>query len=226
MKNTRNQTTILLIENDSDWLVDIYSVLHEAGYDVLIATGGDEGFCLARRVRPDLIVCEAALTDISGVQLCYMIRADKNLRAAQVVLIGGQDDTAFESFRAGADDYFEKNGSLLFLQAKITRLIEIRRAENDLRRRSRELRRSEQHLMKIIEDTSNLVAVLEPKLRFVAFGKCEKQKSKGFFGSSVEPESNADGLENWKQSLQSKELAETNKFVSREREKVYYEVVC
>jgi len=71
MKNLHNQTTILLIENDSDWLVDVYSVLQEAGYDVLIATGGDEGFCVARRVRPDLIVCESALPDISGVQLCY-----------------------------------------------------------------------------------------------------------------------------------------------------------
>ncbi len=235
MKNLQNQTTILLIESNSDWLVDVYSVLQEAGYDVLIATGGDEGFCVARRVRPDLILCEAAMPDISGVQLCYMIRADEELNAALFVLMGDASDqncdVAFEGFRAGADDYFEKSCNRQFLGAKIARLVAFQRTEAELRQRCQNLYRSELHLTKIIKDTSNLVAVLDPEFNFVAFDEYDFPKSGNFFGRNIEPKKqmpkkNADALEIWKRALQAKEFVETKKFGNGKREKVYYEIVC
>jgi len=235
MKNLQNQTTILLIESNSDWLLDAYSVLQEAGCVVLIANGADEGFCLARRVRPDLILCEAALPDISGIQLCYMIRADENLHATLFTLIGEVSDqtgdTAFECFHAGADDYFEKNCNRQFLAAKIARLIAFRRSEAELLERCCELRRSESHLTKIIEDTSNLVTVLDLAAGRVTSEKYDIPKSRKFLGKSGEPrkqlpEKNADALEIWKRALCAKEVVETNKFRSGKREKVYYEIIC
>jgi len=235
MKNIQNQITILLIESNSDWLLDVYSVLQEAGYDVLIATGGDEGFCVARRVRPDLILCETAMRDISGIQLCYMIRADKNLHATPFTLIGKacdqNCDTVFEGFDAGADDYFEKNCNRQFLAAKITRLIALRRSEAELRERCRELHRSETHLTQIIEDASNLAAVSDPIAEPIAFEKYDILKPENFIGKSREPkkqlsEKNVDTSEIWRQALQNKEVVETNKFGNGKREKVYYEIVC
>jgi len=235
MKNSQNQTTILLIESNSDWLVDVYSVLQEAGYDVLIATGGDEGFCAARRVRPDLILCEAALPDISGVQLCYMIRADEELHAALFVLMGDASsqncDAAFEGFRAGADDYFEKSCNRQFLGAKIARLIALRRTEAELRQRCQNLYRSELHLTKIIKDTSNLVAVLDPEVKLAAFDEYDIPKTGSFFGKTIEsnkqmPKTSVDALETWKRALQAKEVVETKKFGNEKREKIFYEIVC
>lgn len=235
MKKPHNQTTILLIENDSDWLVDVYSTLQEAGYDVLIATGGDEGFCVARRVRPDLIVCEAALPDISGVQLCYMIRADKDLKRSLFVLMGGADgqdcDTAVEALRAGADDFFERNSNRHFLAAKISRLVALRRTEAELRQRCRNLRRSETHLSEIIEDAAKLVAVIEPVSKPASSNGYNVQESKKFFGKSAEPENSdrkksVETLETWRRSLQPRESVQTNKTSNDRREKVYYEIVC
>lgn len=234
MKNLQNQTTILLIENNSNWLADAYLVLQEAGYDVLIATGGDEGFCIARRVRPDLIVCEAALPDISGVRLCYMIRADKNLNATPFVLMGGaggQDgDIAAEGFRAGADDCFEQNFNRQFLAAKIARLIALQRSKAKLRQRFRNLCRSELHLTKIIEDASSLIVALDPMVRFAGIDDYDIPKFRKSFGKSVEPsetrrKKNADALKTWRRALQPKELVDTNKLGNGKRRKVYYEIV-
>ena len=234
MKNLHNQTTILLIENDSDWLVDVYSVLQEAGYDVLIATGGDEGFCVARRVRPDLIVCESALPDISGVQLCYMIRADEDLQKSLFVLMGDvssqECDTAVEGLRAGADDFFEKNCSRHFLAAKISRLVALRRTEAELRERCRTMRRSESHLSEIIEDAAKLVAVIAPVYKPEGSNGYNVRESRNFFSKSVEPEKSrrnksAQELETWKQSLQPRKSAAPKKTNNDKREKVYYEIV-
>ncbi len=233
MENSQNQFTILLIENDSDWRADVYSMLQNAGCDVLIAKGGDGGFCAARRVRPDLILCEAALPDISGVQLCYMIRADKNLHNALFILMGDADnqngDFVAEAFRAGADDYFEKNGSRHFFLTRIARLIALRRAETELRQRHRNLHRSELRLTKIIKDTSNLIAGLIPALKSAASGKTAGSQSKLFNQSNrIEkrlPGKNGNVSESWKQAFQQPEFVETNIIGNRKREKVYYEVV-
>lgn len=234
MKNSPNQFTILLIESDSDWRADVYSLLRDAGCDVLIAKGGDAGFCAARRVRPDLILCEAALPDISGVQLCYMIRADKNLHDALFILMGDADnqncDLAAEAFRAGADDYFEKNGSRHFFLTRIARLIALRRAESELRQRYRNLYRSELRLTKIVEDTFNLIAFLEPAFKLTASNKIDSPKSK-LFNQRSRTRKRLSGKnvnaseESWKRAFQQQEFVETNKFGNRKREKVYYEVV-
>lgn len=211
MKNHQNQLTVLLIENDSDWLLEVYSTFQAAGYNVLIATGGDEGFCVARRNLPDLIVSETAMPDISGVQLCYMIRAAEKLRATPFVLIGGDVDIAAEGFRAGADDCFDENCHPQFLEAKAARLIEFQRSEAELRQRRETMRRSESQLAEIIEDASNLAAVLDPALRFTNFGKCDFSESKRFFGN--------------RPSSAGKFLG-ANRFGNVERETVYYEIVC
>ena len=240
MKNLHNEATILLIENNSDWLMNVYTVLQEAGHDVLIATGGNEGFCLARRVRPDLIICEAALPDISGVQLCRMVRADKDLRDTMFLLIGetreGNPEESLDGFDAGADDFLEKNCNPQFLAAKAARLIELRRSEKEIQLSYEMLHRSERHLAMLIEDASKLIASLELPISARISDKPFAAKAKTFFDVTAEPkkqktekplyqsERNADALAVWKQSLQIKDFSHTNELGKELSGRVYYEI--
>jgi response regulator RpfG family c-di-GMP phosphodiesterase len=240
MKNLQHQITILLIENNSDWLINVYSALQEAGYDVLIATGGNEGFCLARRVRPDLIISETELPDISGVELCRMIRADKDLHAALFVLIGelrGRDsEAAVDGFDAGADDLLEEACNPQFLAAKVARLIEFQSAKDEIQFDYQMLRRSEQHLAKIIDDTSKLIDSLDPTFKYSVYEEPYTVKSKNFFDRTGEqkkqkaekplylPKKNDDALLVWKQSLQVKDFDDTEELGKERCEKVYYEI--
>ncbi len=236
MKKFQNPNTILLIENNSEWLADVRAMLREAGYDVVTATGGDRGFCAAQRLQPDLIVCEAALPDLSGIQLCYMFRADKNLHTVPLILIGetgdrGSGDAATESVCAGADDFFEKNVQRQFLVVRIARLIALRRAEDELRRRCQNLRRAERHLEKIIEDTFHLAAALDPAQNVAATNDADARQIESLFSSIILPKKlslkrNSDALEFWRQTLPAHNSAETGSFTGIRREPVYYEVVC
>lgn len=235
MKNFQNQATILLIESNSDWLAEVRAMLWEAGYNVLTADGGDQGFCVARRAQPDLIICEAALPDFSGVQLCYMIRADSRLRRVPLILLGetcGQPaDSAAEALRAGADDCFETKCCRQFLATKIARLIALRRSEIELLRRRQTLHRAESRLAKIIEETSNLVAALDPAYSSAALNSYDALRLKSFFGaarSSRKPplKKNANALEIWKPTVRAADFVETGKGVNEKREKVFYEIVC
>ncbi len=214
MKNSQNPATILLIENNSDWSADVYLVLQEAGYNVLTATGGDAGFCTARCIRPDLIICEDALPDISGIQLCYMIRADKNLQSALFILMGESNgrsrNTILEGFRAGADEYLEKTCNRDFLTAKITKLIALKRSNIQLRERCHNLQRSELRLMKTIQEIYDLIATLNLSAESINcnernINESKKVSSKSFKFNMKE---NANVFETWKPSLQVKELTD------------------
>jgi response regulator RpfG family c-di-GMP phosphodiesterase len=235
MKKLQNKITILLIENNSVWLAGVNSVLREAGYNVLIAEGGDQGFCTAKRVQPDLIISESALPDISGIRLCYMIRADKNLHTGLFVLMGdagGQSsDIAYEAIRAGADDFFDENCSHRFLAAKITQLITLQRSETELRQRCQNLSRSERQLTQIVEDTCNLVAALDPVFRFVASDDYETSDFREVCAKSAEikkrmPKKNADIAGGRNQEPRAGEIINSDWSGSENRRKIYYKDFC
>ena len=241
MKNLQVQTTVLIIENNSDWLVETCLVLQEAGYIVLIAGAGHEGVYLARREQPDLIISENFLPDCSGIELCEMIRADQQLERIPFILIGEpcaeEGDAAVEAFRAGADDYFDGNCNPQFIEAKVTRLIELKRSEAEIRQNYQRIHRSETHLAKLIEDTSHLMTTLDPTFRLVVFDEYQTAQSIKNFDQSVAPEKqrandfppvpkrNAEALATWRRALQSNKPADIYEFGDEKREKVYFDVV-
>ena len=232
MKKLQNQNTVLLIESNSDWLKEVSSLLEEAGYKVFTATGGDRGFCIARRVRPDLIVCEAALPDISGVQLCYMIRADKDLYGARFVLMGDlsveNGSAVLEGFRAGADSCFERNCDRQFLAAKLGQLLALQRAETKLCQCLNLLRHSKSHLVKIIKDTADLIAALNPTFRFAVLEDYAVFDSRKTLNSEAERAmsgKNENSTETRRQSLPIEERTNTAQISNKLPEKVYYEIV-
>lgn len=226
MKKFQTKALILLIGNKSNGLTDVCPMLQKVGYDVLTANDGDEGFCLARRERPDLIVCEIALPNISGIELCYMVRADKYLESTPLILVGEPEnqngDGYLEGVRAGADDFFEAGCHSPFLTAKAARLIEFRRAEIELCQRRQNLNHSESRFKKIIEDASNLIAALESKINFSFSDKYLVKKSENSFNKSFKPQKNAAASKDF---TRNPEFVDEYKFGNQVREKVFYDVV-
>lgn len=203
------QPTILLVAQNSDWLADVCEWLKERGYNVLIADSGDRAFCLAQRFQPDLIVSEIALPDFSGIQLCYMTRADKNLNEVLFVLVGElecqNNDTSFEALRAGANDYFAKSSRRILLKLKIERLLQHQRSENEFRKTFQNLLQTEQDISEIVRNASNLADT---------------------FRRNIYDDFNFRETANFQPNLEQSELksARTNQ-KSNNREKIYFEVV-
>lgn len=168
MQSIQEQTKILLVGENFNQLESTTSALVGAGYDVLPVVGGREGFRLARRAAPDLIVCEIDLPDISGVELCRMIRADRNLGATPFVFVSEthqSGDTVVEACRAGADDFMTEFVSPQPLAAKIAWLIERKNSEESLRGYYQMLRDRQIQMTSVIKGVSDLFADLDFELK-------------------------------------------------------------
>ncbi|MGE5250502.1 MAG: AAA family ATPase [Bacteroidota bacterium] len=103
--------TILLIDPDAASRNFVSNALRQHGYAVLLAASAAEGLAAAARDRPDLIVAEPVLPDLSGEELAAKLRQDP--RTVYIPLIAlSRDDRATRlrsCFDAGFRDYIVKS---------------------------------------------------------------------------------------------------------------------
>jgi len=83
-----NQHTILVIDDDID-LVEILRVnLEAAGYNVIDAQNGENGYQLAKKEKPDLILLDVMMGSIDeGFQTAYKLKQDSELKDVPVVML-------------------------------------------------------------------------------------------------------------------------------------------
>ena len=104
-----NKTTSILVVDDDPAILQAYSeILRAEGYEVWEASTGRQGLQAARERRPDLVLLDVMLPDLSGMEVCRQIKADAALTDVFVVLFSGKaTDVAdkVDGLETGADDY-------------------------------------------------------------------------------------------------------------------------
>jgi DNA-binding response OmpR family regulator len=98
----------LLVVDDEPKIVDIVrAYLAREGYRVLVAYEGREALALARRERPDLIVLDLMLPELSGWDVCRTLRAETTV---PIIMLSAREDTTDKivGLELGADDYVAK----------------------------------------------------------------------------------------------------------------------
>lgn len=116
----RNQNaSVLVIEDNPLNLVLACDLLTANGYQVLKATEGLEGWKLACKHQPDLILMDIQLPDVSGMEVTKWIKNEEKLKSIPVIAVTsfamyGDKETILNT---GCDDYISKPFSLSdFLQ--------------------------------------------------------------------------------------------------------------
>jgi adenylate cyclase len=105
-----NGKTILVIEDNSAYARIVRKRLESNGYNVVIAADGLEGYSLARKLRPDLVLLDLILPKMDGHKVCRLIKFDRTLRHTPVAMFTSRDTEADESMAkaARADAYMLK----------------------------------------------------------------------------------------------------------------------
>jgi len=116
---------LVLIANDQEWSArSLESILAPNGYAVLRAYTGQQALERARTARPDLVILDAQMPDIHGVEVCRQLRADPRFSATTPVLIttAGPSGRAqrLEAYQAGAWEFLGQplDGESLLLKLR------------------------------------------------------------------------------------------------------------
>ncbi|MDJ0812910.1 MAG: winged helix-turn-helix domain-containing protein [Woeseiaceae bacterium] len=113
--------SILLVDSDAELRQRIAQELRELGHDVdELATAGS-AIEAVHDTCPDLMVCEFALPDLSGIELLNDVRSSEKLRHLRVLMTSaapGSGDVV-AALESGADDFVAKPVDLQELTARI-----------------------------------------------------------------------------------------------------------
>ena len=101
----------ILIIDDSAFEADhVKTVLEADGHDTLWAESGSRGISMMTTHRPDLVILDLVLPDISGIRVCQWLRQDRRIKHTPLVMLTskGQVHERVEGLQEGATDYITK----------------------------------------------------------------------------------------------------------------------
>jgi CheY-like chemotaxis protein len=124
--------TILVVEDDDVARELLQLALTKQGYDVTVAEDGIEGFELAQKQRPDLIVTDVYMPAADGIHLVRRIRDDAVLAPTPIIVTtGAGTGTGIFSLSHGADAYEKKPFDPPAFMATVARLLHEKPVETE-----------------------------------------------------------------------------------------------
>jgi DNA-binding response OmpR family regulator/anti-sigma regulatory factor (Ser/Thr protein kinase) len=122
------QPTILIVEDHEGLRAYIRRQL-DPHYQVVEARDGLEGLDLARRIVPDLILCDIMMPGMDGDELCRIVRSDPEIGWLPVIMLTARAsrESRLSALEGGADDYLVKPFDPDELRLRVANLIEGRK---------------------------------------------------------------------------------------------------
>jgi len=102
--------TILIIEDEPSLVEVLTYNLAKEGYELVVATNGQEGLRLAQTTLPDLVILDLMLPMIDGLDVCRRLRGNPKTQAIRIMMLTAKSEEVDEivGFSMGTDDYVNK----------------------------------------------------------------------------------------------------------------------
>jgi DNA-binding NarL/FixJ family response regulator len=110
---------VMVVDDHPMWREGVARDLTEAGYDVVATTGeGRQAVRIAAAARPDVVVLDLQLPDVSGVEVIRGLAASLPRVRVLMLSASGEQQDVLDAMKAGATGYLLKSaGSREFLDA-------------------------------------------------------------------------------------------------------------
>ncbi|HEX9697737.1 MAG TPA: ATPase, T2SS/T4P/T4SS family [Actinomycetota bacterium] len=115
----------LLFVDDDPSLLALAHAMFDDDFDVLEAAGGEEAIRRASVERPDLILLDLHMPDLSGIDVAKRLRGTASTSMIPLIMLTGDDAGEIEGLRAGVDDYIVKPFDEERLRARIERALRL-----------------------------------------------------------------------------------------------------
>jgi len=126
------KTKVLVIEDDRALSEVLSYNLNVAGYEVLLATDGQDGLLRAQTKSPDIILLDLMLPVVDGLDVCRRLRAGSATKDVPIIMLTAKSEESDEliGFSLGADDYVTKPFSVKVLLERMKALRRRRTADD------------------------------------------------------------------------------------------------
>ncbi|HTR04177.1 MAG TPA: EAL domain-containing protein [Thermoanaerobaculia bacterium] len=120
---------ILIVDDDEDVLLIVQTILDNAGYTAILARNGREGVERAIETRPDLILLDVMMPELSGWEVCTTLKSAPETRQIPIAMLTVKSEIRdlITGMQVGADDYITKPFTRKKLLSTVRRLLDEKR---------------------------------------------------------------------------------------------------
>ncbi len=135
--NANERGPVLIVDDEADLRTLVDFNLRQAGFTTAHASTGAEALARARSLHPRVVVLDLNLPDVSGLDVCRLLRADPATRDVPILMLTarGAEQDRVHGLELGADDYLPKPFSVREL---ILRVESVARRKKDAAEPSRQ----------------------------------------------------------------------------------------
>ena len=117
---------ILVVDDERDICDFVRNFFAERGYNVLVASNGDEALSIVKSDKPELVLLDVRMKGMDGIAtLKHLMEIDRSLKVIMVTAMDDQERMD-EASRLGACDYITKPLTLDYLEQAVEKSLAVR----------------------------------------------------------------------------------------------------
>jgi len=140
---------ILVVDDEPGVRGFLRDLLAEEGYEVVLASDGEEALGLAELENPEVILLDINMPGIDGIEVCKRLKAQEETRYIPIIIVTALDDRGFIAYLEGADDFVTKPFNPVELTFRIRSMHRIKQLNIELLIARGYIRRLEKDLFKL-----------------------------------------------------------------------------
>jgi two-component system alkaline phosphatase synthesis response regulator PhoP len=125
---------ILVVEDELEVRMMLKDLLGREGFEVILASDGEEGVELADTENPQVILLDISMPGMDGVECCRKLKADNKTSSIPVIMLTAHWDRKTEAIEAGADDFVHKPFDPDELSFRVKSVLRVRYLNDELNR--------------------------------------------------------------------------------------------
>jgi two-component system, OmpR family, phosphate regulon response regulator PhoB len=112
---------VLVVEDEEALATLLRYNLEKEGYEVAVATDGEEALIMTSERLPDLVILDWMLPKVPGIEVCRRLRAKPDARNIPIIMVTarGEESDRIRGLDTGADDYVTKPFSTTEMLARV-----------------------------------------------------------------------------------------------------------
>jgi DNA-binding response OmpR family regulator len=116
---------ILIADDEPNIVMSLEFLMQRAGYQVQVASNGEEALRLAAELSPDLMLLDVMLPRMSGFEVCQKVRENPACGGVKIIMLTakGRDTEMAKGLAMGADAYVTKPFSTKDLLAQVKHIL-------------------------------------------------------------------------------------------------------
>ena len=119
------KSKLLLIEDEDSLAYTLKTFFEKENFNVEIVKDGEDALFQAESMKPDIVLLDWMLPNMSGLEICRQIRTVKDIKKTPIIFLTakGEEEDKLRGLDTGADDYITKPFSQMELLARINALL-------------------------------------------------------------------------------------------------------